>query len=211
MAKEPEPFSLFGDGEEIDLQAFLDAADVTALPGEPQDGPPEVTPEVTLDRPPERAALVAPTTPPDDPDEAEEISLDELDLSAYNRHWAGAFRDSTEFTEHFLAAVAQEYAETGEGQYDCLLVFRHSYVTDEDVFRFRRSVASRISRLRAAAPHKVADFRVVTLDYAILPDRRHVLLRTARMTEARFQDWIARKRRERSQTASVNARLAKLL
>lgn len=191
MAKEPEPFSLFGDGEDIDLEAFLATDGIDPLPED------EIEP---------------PDLPQDDPQESpREEALDELDLSAYNRHWAGAFGDSADYTEHFLAEVAEAYNERGYGRYDCLLVFRHSRVTDADVFRFRRSVASRISRLRAVAPKRVADFRVVTEDYMILPDRQHVLFRLARMSENYYRAWVTAQRSEKAKERSINERLAQLL
>lgn len=142
--------------------------------------------------------------------EDEENILDELDLGSFPLVPAGGHNDSSYFCEQFLTSIREVYTEKGVGTFECILRFPHNKVTDEVVESFLRSVSARISRMRSMN-RKVAPFRVVHAHYEILPDKRHVALRTIRMTEERYQIWYRENRKKIAEKKSIDRKLANLL
>lgn len=119
--------------------------------------------------------------------------LTELGLDGYDiiRIWElGAVE---RFLGLFLPSVKEAYTETGCGVYDCILQFKYATANEDQIKRFRASASMMLSRVRKAAPGTPA-FKFVFMRYEILPDKRHVACSFARMTEAVYTEWLARRR-----------------
>lgn len=141
----------------------------------------------------------------------EENILDELDLSAYPIVPAGGYNDSSIFCEQFLLHVKEAYDAKGIGTFECVLQFPYGGIGDIEVQAYQRSISSRISRMRTMAKPQPAPFRIVHAQYEILPDRKHVMMRTHRMTEDRYNRWFRDKRKAYAEKTSIDRKLASLL
>lgn len=149
---------------------------------------------------------------PDDDDDFDTTAiLDQLDYGSYPRLPAGNYNDSVNFCEHFLSRVKEEYDRRGIGTFECVLVFPHNRTNDAHVEQFRHSVAARISRIRAAAQGHVPQFRIVFMQWEILADGKHVLLKAARMSYDKYKEYDSRARKANAPGKAMDAKLSNLL
>lgn len=125
----------------------------------------------------------------------EPLSLDELDVGAYEIIEVTPVGDTFNFTERMLISCQPGYHKTGRGDFTCILKWPTARVDDGMVDRFCNAVRARISAVRAEMPAAQRHFRVTRVEYRILEDRQHVLLTMARMTEEIYRTFHAERRK----------------
>lgn len=125
-------------------------------------------------------------------------------------HYISTTFETAEFVEAFLTAVKDDYSETGRGEYDCIVIFPYS--VSDDVWRsYFGAVSARVSRIRAAASHRVKKFKIATLQKIYFPEYRCAVVRVARMSEDAYKEWYGDTRSRQQAAISVNERLKGLL
>ena len=178
-----DAFDLFVDDLDVDAEEFIDDQDL-----------PEATAEFIQSAATSQFAAF----------------IDAAGLQDLPVHQIDDAASTSLFVEAFLAAVRDEYNETGIGTYTCVLRFS-SYVTEDSVSRFLHSVSARISRIRQMASSKLAKFFVVTDEKMLFPEVKVVVLRMKRMTAPAYEDWFSDRRSRQATSASINHKLKDLL
>jgi hypothetical protein len=100
---------------------------------------------------------------------------DELDLGAFDQLQAGLVGAPMQFLQNIMAESIEVWRKDGIASYACVLVWSHNRVTTDDVERFVAAIRMCYSRFRNGEGRGGLLPKLVSGEYQILPDRRHVL------------------------------------